>query len=166
MRIALLSGNALFLGGASHDFTSPLGRAAVMSHFRQLYLIFKLRLTWSAATQSSKLANPLHASLRVVFGGSSACNCSVSFRSSSLFAASCSLAVNRGLPLIHLRGLLERAAAPAAPSKILIAAAPMMSHLFFMMSSLRGRVWASLSRPRCEERFEPFLVWYSPNPLR
>src|SRR5215472_8019339 len=105
MWMALSRGNGLFLGGASQDFTSPLGRAPIMSHFRQLYLSFTLRLTWSAATQSSSVWKPLHASRKVVFGGSRACNCKVSFRSSSGCAASCSLAVGPGFFLIHLSGL-------------------------------------------------------------
>src|SRR5215467_10823544 len=41
-RMALLRVSAL--DGASHDLTSPPGRTAVMSHFRQLNLIFKLWL--------------------------------------------------------------------------------------------------------------------------
>src|ERR1700740_2602476 len=103
--MALSRDNALFLGGASQHSTSPLGRAAVMSHFRQLYLSFRLRLTCRAATQSSNVRKPLHASLKLVFSGSSACNCMVNFRSSSGCAVSCSLAVGPGFFLIHLRGL-------------------------------------------------------------
>src|SRR5215471_20603429 len=103
--MALSRGTGLFLGGASHDLTSPLGRAAVRAHFRQLYLSFTLRLTWSAATQSSSVRKPLHASRKVVFGGNSVCNCNVSFRSSSGCAASCSVAVAPGFFFIHFSGL-------------------------------------------------------------
>src|SRR5262249_29980093 len=91
----------------------------------------------------------LHASRKVVFGGRSACNCSVSLRSSSGCAASCSLAVGPGPFLIHLSGLLERAAAPTAPSKMLTPAAPIIRHLFFMVTSLQdGRGLAPVSHAR------------------
>src|SRR5437899_5366000 len=104
-RIALLRSRALSFDGAAHDLTSPAGFAPVISHLRQLNLILRLWLTCSDATQSLRLLNPAHASLKFVRGGSTACNCRDNFFSSSLFAASCSLAVGLGPFLIHLSGL-------------------------------------------------------------
>src|SRR6266851_6657578 len=118
-RIALLRLMAFSFDGAAHDLTSPAGFAPVTSHLRQLNLILRLWLTRSAATQSFRFLNPAQASFRLVRGGSSACNCRDNFFSSSLFAASCSLAVGLGPFLIHLIGLWECAAARAPPSKTL-----------------------------------------------
>src|SRR5712664_251294 len=104
-RIALLRLMALSCDGAAHDLTSPAGFAPVTSHLRQLNLMERLWLTCSEATQSLRLLNPAQASLRLVRGGSTACNCRDNFFSSSLFAASCSLAVGLGPFLIHFSGL-------------------------------------------------------------
>src|SRR5256885_15082575 len=81
--IALFRDSAF--GGAAQDFASLLGRTAVMFHFRQLNLTFRLWLAWSEATQSSRLLKTVQASFRVVPAGSRACNSSVNFLSSAPF---------------------------------------------------------------------------------
>src|SRR5216683_5580595 len=158
-RMALFRLIGLSLIGASHDLTSPLGCTAVRCHFRQLNLICKLWLTCSAATHPSRSLNDEQAFFRVVRGGSNACSCSVSFLSSSLCAASCSVAVGLGPFLIHFIGLYERAAAPAAHSKTLT---PAMIHLFFMLASSRAGLGSGSSRPRCRPRIDVLEVRYSP----
>src|SRR6266852_606278 len=92
MAFARLSG--LPPSGALQEATLPLaGWTPVTSHFRQLNLIFKLWLMCSAATHAFNCLNDVQASSSLVFGGSRACSSAASFLLSSLFAASCSLAV-------------------------------------------------------------------------
>src|SRR2546428_4030934 len=86
---------ALSLAGPAHEEAPAPGFTPVISHFTQLNLSFRLWLACRAATQSSTFLNAEHTSFRSVRAGNTpwACNCEVSFLSSSLFAASCSLAV-------------------------------------------------------------------------
>src|SRR6267378_3391934 len=129
-RIALTRFTGLPFSGALQAEALPLDCTAVTCHFKQVNLIFRLWLTWRAATQSLRLLNAKQASLRLVRGGRMACNCDASFWFWSLFAASCSVAV--GLFLIQWIGLKDCAAALAAPKKKLVATTPTIITLAFI----------------------------------
>src|SRR6202521_1479699 len=142
--MALLRLMPFSLGGASHDLMSPAGFVPVTSHFKQLNLIFRLWLTRSEATHSSRTLNWAQASFSVVRGGSSVFSNVVNFFSMSLFPASCWLAVGAGAFLIHLIGLYECSPALAAPARTPHPTIPtivQMIHLFFIMASFQGRAW-------------------------
>src|SRR5712692_3039729 len=129
-RIALTRFTGLPFSGALQAEALPLDCTAVSSHFKQVNRIFRLWLTWRAATQSLRLLNARQASVRLVRGGRIACNCSASFWFWSLLAASCSVAV--GPFLIQLIGLKDCAAALAAPRKKLVARTPTTIILAFI----------------------------------
>src|SRR5882724_2267517 len=131
-RIALTRFTGLPFSGALQAETLPLGCTAVTPHFKQPNLIFRLWLTWRAATQSLRLLNARQASLRLVRGGRMACNCNASFLFWSWFAASCSVAV--GPFLIQWIGLKDCAAALAAPKKKLVATTPTNITLAFIFT--------------------------------
>src|ERR1700687_891269 len=144
--------------GALQEVTLPLpGWTPVTSHFKQLNLIFRLRLTYSVATHSFNCRNAVQASSNFVRGGKSACSCDASFLLCSRFAASCSLAV--GPFLIQCMGLYDCAAAFAAPRSTSAAIKPAMIHLFFMSYPFASQSLANRSRASASERAGLSLPW-------
>src|SRR5216684_1768518 len=78
-RIALTRFTGLPFSGALQAEALPLDCTAVSSHFKQVNLIFRLWLSWMAATQLLRLLNDRQASVRLVLCGRIACNLSAIF---------------------------------------------------------------------------------------
>src|SRR4029077_8416778 len=151
VRMAFARLKAFPSSGARQEVTLPLpGWTAVTSHFKQLNLILRLRLTYSAATHSFNCRNAVQASSNFVRGGKSACSCDASFLLCSLFAASCSLAV--GPFLSQWMGLYDCAAAFAATRSTSAAIKPAMIHLFFISYPFASQSLANGSRADASER--------------